>query len=291
MDLKSHLRGETDVADQNTKAHGVYITKSPDHIFLVSMEGIRSQNSEPLVKVRVVPVPRKDSDFFLTFATSCVDILIGGGAKGVAGAAGAAGATGTSKTKGKILTHVASLDHGKNCSVTDLLPNKKGTNQMFLSTLALCVQTIGVERVQLIDASNFMCGDMIVDLYIHNLLVHGETWYERKYGAKPEDSQDALSKAKEALGQTVSAPFSDYLVKSTENSIFKSIIRTHTGVTSWNRLFASINGADGGCEFFEYDLLKTIAEYFHIPDVQHWDVSSLLETNLKQYLVSYKKIY
>ena len=119
----------------------------------------------------------------------------------------------------------------------------------------------------------------------------GETWYERKYGAKPEDSQGALKKAKEALGETVRAPFSEYLIMSTDNSIFKSIIRTHTGVASWIRLFASINSADGGCEFFEYDLLKTTAEYFHIPDVQRWDVSSLLETNLSQYLVSHKKIY
>ena len=259
-------------------AHGVYITKSPDHIFLVSMKGIRSQNREPLVKVKAVPVPRKDSNFYLTFATSCVDILIGGGAS-------------ARGEEDKTITRVASLEHGKNCSVTDLLPNKQGTNQMFLSTLALCVEKIGVERIQLIDASNFMCGDMIVDLYIHNLLVHGETWYERKYGATPEDSQVALTKAKEALGETARAPFSEYLINSTDNAIFKNIIQRHTGETSWIRLFASINDAKGGCEFFKYDLLRTIAEYFHIPDVQYWDVSSLLQSNLKQYLVSYKKIY
>lgn len=280
MDLKSDLQGEKDVGNLHAKAHGVYITKSPDHIFLVSIESI----PKSLVKVRVVPVPRKDSNFYLTFATSCIDILIDGNVR-------EGGAGGASGSKDKSITQVASLGHGKNCSVTELLPNKQGTKQMFLLTLALCVEKIGVERIQLIDASNFMCGDMIVDLYIHNLLVYGETWYERKYGAKPEDSQDALKKAKEALGETVSAPFSDHLINSTDNSIFKSIIRTHTGVTSWIRLFASINSADGGCEFFEYDLLKTIAEYFHIPDVQRWDVSSLLETNLSQYLVSHKKIY
>lgn len=269
---------------------GVYITKSPDHIFLVSMEGTRSRNGEPMVKVKVVPVPRKYSHFHLTFATSCVDILIRGNAMR-GGAGGASTAGGTKGTKEKNITRVASLDHGKNCSVTELLPNKQGTKQMFLSTLALCVEKIGVERIQLIDASNFMCGDMVVDLSIHNLLVYGETWYERKYGAKPEDSQVALTKAKEALRGTVQPPFSENLLRSTDNPLFKSIIRTNTGVNNWNHLFASINGADQGCEFFKFELLQIIAEYFHIPDVQHWDVSSLLETNLKQYLVSYKKIY
>ena len=162
MDLKSHLQGNL-----HTKADGVYITKSPDHIFLVSIESI----PKSLVKVRVVPVPRKDSNFYLTFATSCVDILIDGNVM-EGGASGAGGAGGASGRKDKSITQVASLDHGKNCSVTELLPNKQGTKQMFLSTLALCVEIIGVERIQLIDASNFMCGDMIVDLYIHNLLVY-----------------------------------------------------------------------------------------------------------------------
>ncbi|CAM9107562.1 unnamed protein product [Sphacelaria rigidula] len=64
----------------------------------------------------------------------------------------------------------------------------------------------------------------------------------------------------------------------------------HVGVSTWNGSFSSIN-ATYGCGFFKFDLLKTLQYHFGIPDVSHWDVSGLLQTDLQQYLLAYEKIY
>ncbi|CAM9107487.1 unnamed protein product [Sphacelaria rigidula] len=169
---------------------GVYITKYPDHIFLVSMEPVPMHPSS--VKVRVVPVPRVDSYFHSTFIESCVDIVVGTHDMGLLVGSGSE----KEARQSKDFTHVTALAYSKKCSLTKPLSAKQGTNQMFLSALALCVETIGVEKLQLIDASHFMCEDMVVDLYLHNLLVFGQTWYERKYRAVAahSNSREALSR-------------------------------------------------------------------------------------------------
>lgn len=267
----------------NKEIHGVYITKSPDHIFLISMEPVLMDPSS--VKVRVVPVPRTDSHFNSALLQSCVEIVVGTHDIGFM-------MSESKSPSAKNYTHVNTLAYGKNCAMTDILSAKQGTNQMFLSALALCVEKIGVEKIQLIDASHFMCEDMVVDLYLHNMLIYGQTWYERKYGAVPTRAScsAALNKAKEALAHTVSGPLVEYLIESTNDEEIKGNIRMQVGVSTWNGMFSSIN-ASFGCAFFKFDVLEKCQEYFHIPEVSYWDVSSLLQTDLQQYLLSYKKIY
>lgn len=276
MNLQPQLKREV---------YGVYITKSPDHIFLISVGPVEMDASSVLVKV--VPVPRTDTHFHANFFTSCVDIVVGAHdmCRGL-------WISEEEKDTNRDFTHIKALAHSKNCSVTDPLSTKQGTKQMFLSTLALCVKIIGVTKLQLIDASHFMCEDMVVDLYLHNMLVYGQSWYERKYGAIPahRNSRAALHRAKQALAQAVSNPIAQALIESIDDEEVKAKIQMHIGVSSWNRLFASIN-AEHGCGFFSFDLMQTLQEYFEIPVVSHWDLSGLLQTNLDQYLVSYEKIY
>lgn len=275
MNLSRFL--DREVAGRDVKAHGVYILKSPDYIFLVSMQVADPKINS--VKVNIQPVPRVDSHFDYTLDFICLKITVNTRSMGLRG----------STIQDTSYTHISDIGYDENCSVTSILKRKDGTKQMLLATLALCVQLFGVEKIQLVDASGFECEDEYIDLFLHNLLVYGKTWYERKHGAVAASHTQLLAQSKTALAGIVSESYANELIAMTHDDSIQTQIREAIDKKSWNQLFHDIN--EVGCSFFTGEVLESAETFFDIPNVTHWDVSKLLQLDLDSYLVSYKKIY
>lgn len=99
----------------------------------------------------------------------------------------------------------ASLDnlaYYTRCSYDKDLEKRKGTHEMLRSVLKILAKSFPtIKRVILKDVSAFNCNGRDVWLSYYGILVDGETWYEKHFGAKPLDRhiKEPISKFKQLL--------------------------------------------------------------------------------------------
>lgn len=84
-----------------------------------------------------------------------------------------------------------SLAYYSRCSKNKQLEPGKGTREMIMSILKICIEAFpDVKRVVLKDVADFHCQGKRVLLSYYSLLLYGQTWYERHFNARPTHKED-----------------------------------------------------------------------------------------------------
>ena len=88
---------------------------------------------------------------------------------------------------------IGSLSYCPDCALDKSLPRGEGTVAMIKAALIFVMKQTEMDFVTLTDDSSFDCelpdDDALIniELYTHNFLIYGKTWYQRKFGAVPDD--------------------------------------------------------------------------------------------------------
>lgn len=232
--------------------------KSRSNFFLVKVE---QNSSVEGTSIRVVPAAFRAQDNFdalinddaptFPFGSDCLRI--------------------SSYGDRPILAH---LDYFKNCSMGDTMERKSGTYDMVSATIAFCAELLGdsFTKIGVQDATSFWCGRKRVTMWLHNLLVYGETYYERKFGATPDVSDaEHWTNTKTRLGtEKASRDLVTLLMEETEKLDTPllglcRIMDDCVGNCTWNEMFNQLHHAD--CVFFSMNNLRTIQRFFKIQRV------------------------
>ena len=88
---------------------------------------------------------------------------------------------------------IGGLSYRPDCALDKSLPRGGGTVAMIKAALIFVMKQTEMDFVTLADDSSFDCelpeNDALIniELYTHNFLIYGKTWYQRKFGAVPVD--------------------------------------------------------------------------------------------------------
>lgn len=202
---------------------------------------------------------------------------------------------------------IVNFSYERFCSLSPGLNISEGRN-MVQPTLEFCRKIFGVSRFTFLDSSSFKCqpsGEMI-SMGDHNLLVYGQTWYERIFGAKPEaeDKQRQLRMTKLILSENVNKEQASKLVKFVKNTVilthsfldedivdeFSGIVLSSVGKTSWNGMFSAVNDMTNkrGCEFFTNMMIRYIFSLLEIFGVSTWEID--IGSKPDKHLYSFEKV-
>lgn len=262
----------------SSSVEGLYIVKSKSTFFLVK---VQKSFSEGDYDVRVSPVSKREGEEVIT-DNSCLTIEI----------------------ESSFSEYSAMIDYlgfHEGCSLFDPMERGTGTRDMIKSTLSLCKKLFGISKFNLHDASKFDCPSTggEVGLAVHNLLVYGKSWYERKFDAAPSSPHDSLrwERSKKLLSSVVEEN-NARRIKTVIESVFQgdereqfleivndSLIERNT----WNQMFENINLSYEGCVFFTGKVADTINEIFGIPMVDSWYIP-ITDDDVSEYLVAREKI-
>ena len=190
------------------------------------------------------------------------------------------------------------LEYNEFCSTKTRLDKKVGTFEMVMSTLHLCKKLFGVTEFKVHDASYFNCVSVKrnINMRPHNLLVYGEAFYERRFGAVPNSREGRVEweRSKTLLQADAEKGFVDKLIETlrASNRItrqhrneFIDILSSYGGL-SWNGLFHRINELKPyGCGFFDVTM-EDLSRMFEIPVIQEW----LINLSSDQHLYGCEKI-
>lgn len=84
-----------------------------------------------------------------------------------------------------------SLQYDARCSIDKLLQRKEGTRDMIQSILKVCLNAFpSIKRVFFNDVSAIQCNGINLFLSYFYLVNHGQTWYEKYFGAKMKSKQN-----------------------------------------------------------------------------------------------------
>ena len=127
-----------------------------------------------------------------------------------------------------------SLMYDIRCSHKEELKKGDGTREMIKSIMKLCIQMFpDVKRIVFNDVSSIMCNNKNLFLCYYYLLLHGETWYEKYFNAKP---------LKQKLSRKLKL-FKEFLKDKPKNDVF-TFYRSGNYET-WHDYFKT-----KPCEFF-----------------------------------------
>lgn len=280
------------MADTNSNKSGLYILKSTDNFFMVKVEADSDDDS---ATIKVVPATFNNQDNFnalinddsimsLPFGSECLKISNFEGNRPI----------------------LSTLDYFQNCSLGDIMSRKTGTHHMVCAILSFCAELFGhtFTKFGVQDAATFWCGKKLVaSMWLHNLLVYGETYYERKFGAKPEAGEGELSawtSTKTRLAtEKVKRDLIDSLIRQTTHDLgdetplandLCAIMENCVGNCTWNEMFHELHFAhDGkGCQLFSMGNLRRIKQYFDIQRIDKFQIE--LDATHKASLVAHEKI-
>lgn len=235
---------------------GVYIVRSFDNFFLVTLE-----EKEKAYIIKCLPTASKhdhstfDDD---AFPTSCVDAIVPKGTPGV------------SASDFKLHT----LRFDSSCSLGGGLEHGDGSEELLLCTLGFCYKIFKVDGpawFSFLDMSEIECEGSTISLRDYDLLVKGETWYQRRFGATVDtkESQDRIDAYSKVLKKTTfSQEDADNLMEVlrwtdemtlTNKYKYSRILKGVVG-KSWSHMISRINGDEErtGCSFFCDDVVNSI---------------------------------
>lgn len=257
---------------------GLYIIKSKDTFFLVN---VTKSLSEGDYDIRVSPVSRRNGEEVIT-DDACLTIEI-------------------SSSSFEYSALIEYVGFHKGCSLFEPMERGVGTRDMIKSTLSLCKKLFGISKFTFYDASTFTCPSTgeEVGLAVHNILVYGKSWYERKFDAAPSSRHSSLrwEYSKNLLSSIVEESKS-LKIKGVIESIFQGEDREQfleivndalIERIKWNQMFERINFSYNGCSFFTEKMVDTISEMFSIPVVDSWYIP-IKDDDISEYLVSHEKI-
>ena len=137
------------------------------------------------------------------------------------------------------------LAHEARCSYSKELERGDGTREMIMSVLTFCIEQFPeVQKVELNDVSAISCENQTLYLAMFYLALHGQTWYEKHFQAKPANKE-----MKQALHS-----FKHLLHEKPKPNVFSFYTRLQCkkhAFETWHEFFQSQN-----CLFF----LKNYAE-------------------------------
>ena len=267
---------------------GLYILKSPVNFFLVE---IKRNPSVEGTSINVVPATfrtqhnfdalRDDAAASLPFGYVCLRIS-------------------NYFDDGRPI--ISELEYFKNCSLGDTMERKSGTHHMVSATISFCADLLedNFKKFRVQDETYFWCGHGRVDMWLHNLLVYGETYYERKFGATPDPEHsdiDRWASTKARLRtENVTRDLVTILSKETQRlntplrSALCTIMDECVGSCTWKDMFNRLHYADEGkgCIFFSIDNLRTIQEFFNIERVNKFQIE--VTSKHRESLVAHEKI-
>lgn len=263
-------------------SNDTYIIKSIDSFFVVK---IRKYISGEEFDVRVSPVSGKKEGDVMISDSDCLTVHI-------------------EKSFSDNTASIDYIQYNERCSLFEPMKKGSGTQEMVKSVLSLCRKLFGVSRFTMSDTSKFMCvpqGNIEpgeVELGIHNLLVYGKSWYERKFDAVPSSINDRRrwEMSKVLLAEKVDRERADRLKRSVSINIkeedreqFLDIIEGSIGTMPWNFMFEEINESYNGCSFFMGRNMDFITDTFSVHRVNNWYIP-ISDDDMETYLVAYDKI-
>lgn len=265
-------------------AEGLYITRSSATFFLVQVTKAFSEGSYDVGVRPASRGPGRSSSSAGDDACCCMTLSL---------------TTSFAKIRGEI-DYVA---FHEGCSLFEPMKRGVGTRDMVKSTLSLCRELFDVTTFDMMDNSMFTCGpeDRQVDLWAHNLLVYGKTWYERMFDAAPSPdgfSNSGFERSRELLSETVD-PYraeritgfisSDPDLDRTQKERLKATVDGSVGTRSWNETFFEINSGPDGCVFFAGRSMYRAVDLFGIPNVDSWYIP-ITDEDVEEYLLAHEKI-
>ena len=143
------------------------------------------------------------------------------------------------------------LVHEARCSYMKELERGDGTREMVMSVLKFCIEQFpDVQKVEFNDVSAISCENKTLYLAIFYLVLHGQTWNEHHFQAKPANMEmkQMLNAFRELLHETPKPNvFSFYTRSQSKNNSFET----------WHDFFKSQN-----CVFFlnHYAELEMVAQ-------------------------------
>ncbi len=266
---------------------GLYILKSPVNFFLVE---IKRNPSVEGTSIKVVPATFRNQDNFDALRDDAASYPFGDICLRIS----------------NYFDHrrpiIGELQYFKNCSLGDNMERKSGTHHMVSATISFCADLLGdnFKKFGVQDETYFWCGHRRVDMWLHNLLVYGETYYERKFGATPDPEHtdiDRWASTKTRLEtENVTRDLVTILTKETQrlNTPLKlalcRIMDECVGSCTWKDMFNQLHHADEGkgCIFFSIDNLRHIKEFFNIKQVNLFQIEVTPEH--RESLLAHEKI-
>ena len=257
---------------------GLYVIKSRSTFFLVK---VKKSFSEGDYDIRVSPVSKRGGEKVIT-DNDCLTLEI----------------TPSFSEYSAMIDYVG---FNEGCSLFEPMERGFGTRDMVKSTLALCRKLFGTSKFMMHDASKFDClaAEGEVDLSVHNLLVYGKSWYERKFDAKPSSLHDSLrwDRSKQLLASVVDEDratrikqYIDIFFREEDREQFLEIVNDALiGRNSWNQMFENINLSYNGCVFFTGRMIDSVSNLFGIHVVDSWYIP-ITDDDALEYLVAHEKI-
>lgn len=264
---------------------GVYITRSLNHFFLMRVSSRTRRSGKITYTISVSPTPHDYSESIPdVHESTCMEVTIW--------------VFGDSTQ-----SHIEYIAHEKTCAMCKPLERKTGTYEMVMSTLSFCSKLFGSNTYSLHDASRFMCDpiEQRIVMRDHNLLVHGKSWYERKFDAKPKRREDKIlwsdiqSRLNEVVDDDIMIDVVQALKSNTNRSQWKQfldIMNFYSGRSSWTEMFRKIDELENSCVFFQEKILHRLSHehVLNIPEIREWVIE--IEKNLNdERLLDYKRIY
>lgn len=167
-----------------------------------------------------------------------------------------------------------SVVYDARCSDGMNLQRGEGTIEMLRSILSLCVHVFpAIKRVYFNDVSSFECNGHNVLLSYTGLLIHGDTWYGRHFGAQPA-SKRLREKIKDFLV---------FLNEPPSRGVF-TFFGGESDWPSWHEFFLHARNQHG-CEFFITNKLEIKAKAKMDLLYSEWYITS---TTVKTYDVTHE---
>lgn len=144
----------------------------------------------------------------------------------------------TYDSKRECVINLENVGYYPRCTKGPLMDRGEATREMLQSILKLCVEAFpACKKIVFKDVSNFDCDDGQVLLSYHHLLLYGQTWYEKHFGARLSD-RDKRSTLED---------FRKLLIQKPKKGIFS--FYDGKNYDTWHVFFAKAKEIYG-CSFF-----------------------------------------
>lgn len=257
---------------------GLYILKSRVFFFLVRVNKLYPEGD---YAVKVSPVSKRDGEQIIT-ENDCLTVEI-------------------TLSFSEYSAMVDYVGFHEGCSLFEPMERGFGTQEMVKATLSLCRNLFGISKFTFHDASKFDClptgGE--VNLDVHNLLVYGKSWYERKFGAKPSSHAESLrwERSKQLLASVVdqekatrvNRDIGVFFQGEHRDSFLEVVNDALVDRITWNQVFENMNLSHNGCVFFTGGMIDSVIDMFDIHRVESWYIP-LTDDDVTAYLVAHEKI-
>lgn len=190
---------------------------------------------------------------------------------------------------------ISMIQYRQNCPIADVMEHGD-TIEMVQSFLRFLAEKETFTTISFVDTSTFECllesnndtdaFDILISLPFHNIIVYGNTWYQRHFGAYISDPairklvEDAITRLQTPIDETMTSRFQKAIkqtITQTESLRFRQALQYMLDSmhdTTWMEYFSDMFGSHGSLSkkygktmacslYYTYD--TAIIELFDIP--------------------------